>query len=173
MENTTNFRKFISYIIFLAPILILAQQNSVNQVEFEATVYKPGKTIKNILKNDVEPCLEDNSSNDNNLQYHLKFLRKNDSLILNILSSKKVIPDLAVELEGLNIQGLFYYKKRLGIIDMDPSEGLLLKKLFRKTYKKVKQKVDLDEYGEPGCGAIYFLDDKEFILLGKINSFDK
>lgn len=146
-------------------------QNKDEKYEFESIVYTPTQEILRIMDEDMIACFNGLDINLSKMQHHLQIFKRNDSLIMSLNTSPKVITDIAVEWDGLKIKGIFYYQDRLVIIEADDSELYVINRFFKKTCKRIKTKIELNKYGEPSCGGNYLIDYDKLIFLERFSLF--
>lgn len=162
--------KFLSTLFFSLICFISIAQDISNKYEFEASVFIPNTEIKKILDDNFENCFREKDFDTLIMQHSLKFFREKDSIALVLNSGSKVLDDVSVEWNLLNIQGVFYYKKQLVIIEADKPELYILDYFFKKKCKRVKIETELN-FVDPLCGAKYLIKDKKLLLSGRFNSF--
>jgi len=169
MENSQVIKN-LTITIFSLMVLNSYSQELSNEYEFETHIFKPKKNIKRILNDNINVCFDENGIDSLTMQNMLQIFKRNDSLIIGVQSSPRVISDLSVEWGGANIKGVFYYKNRLTVISVKDSEVDVLRKLFKKTCKSEKVKTKLS-FDDPICGRNYFLKGRKMIPLKSYNLF--
>ncbi|MBT0607556.1 hypothetical protein [Aequorivita echinoideorum] len=158
----------IIVVLLVSPIIGVAQTSTYS---FTSPELIPNQKIKDILDKNIELCFDNTDISTRELQQHIQFYKKNDSLKVSFVTSSKVILDTQVDWGILNIKGVFKYRNRLVIVEVDENTEKVYKSFFKKKSKTVKSVIDLDVYGEPSCSTLYFLENKNFIFLHKTFMF--
>lgn len=158
-------RYFFLFYLLVLPIWLTAQETPYS---FESYELVPHQEIKDLLDKHLELCFNNTNILTNQLQQHIQFYKQNDSLKINLTTSPKVITDVQVEWEVLNIKGVFYYKNRLVIVEADNDVLQLYKTFFTKQPNILKLEIKLDSYGEPSCSTLYYIKKNKLKFLDKI-----
>ncbi|MBT0607559.1 hypothetical protein [Aequorivita echinoideorum] len=155
-------------VLIVIPIIGVAQTSTYS---FTSPELIPNQKIKDLLDKNIELCFDNTDISTRELQQHIQFYTINDSLKVSLVTSPKVILDTKVDWGLLNIKGVFKYRNRLVIVEVDENTEKVYKSFFRKKSKAVKSVIDLNVNAEPSCITLYFLENKNFIFLHKTFMF--
>lgn len=164
MASILNIKGFFKLILFLIPFLSVAQTTTYT---FKSTKLIPGKKIKNLLDENTKTCFDNTDINTWKMQQHIKFYSQNDSLKVVLTTSPKVITDVQVEWETLNIKGVFEYKNNLIVVEADKDATPIFERFFKQKSDFISYTIELDDFGEPSCSTFYFIGNEKLVFLHK------
>lgn len=164
MATIHHINLFFKLCLFLIPFLSVAQTTTFT---FQSTKLIPQKRIKDILDENLKTCFDNTDINTCKMQQHIKFYSQNDSLKVILVTSPKVITDVQVEWGTLNIKGVFEYKNKLVIVEADSDATQVFERFFKQKPNFISCTIELDDYGEPSCSTLYFIENEKLVFLHK------
>lgn len=161
--------KFNLLFFFIIP-LNLFSQNPEKTYEIKTDLYLPTYKILKVLY-EFDLCNKENLTDSSEVYFSINLTEKNHYQILNITAGEKVVPNVSVKFDKLNISGALLFKNRIVILDMDPVQLEKLGFLFYKTDKEVNRLIKLDEYGTPICFSNYLVKNENLKLEHHSNNY--
>ena len=156
-------------LVFIIPFNLISQ-NTEKTFEIKTDLYLPTNEMLQVLY-EFDKCNQENLLDNSKIYYSIQLIEKKHSEILSIAAGEKVIADVAVEWNKLNVVGALLFKNRILILDMSLEQLKKLGFLFNKTEKTIERTIKLDQYGTPMCFSNYLIRNHSLSLDYKSNNY--